>query len=370
VSCTHCGQCLESCPTYTLWGTEADSPRGRITLIEQGLAPEGVVGAAMIEHVDSCLGCMACMTACPEDVDYPSLLSAAREAINEQADRPMRTRVARRMALDAIPLAGRATRLTGRGVPQFTAAHGEMRGRAGLLVGCRHRAPQGAVHNATVKVLAAEGYEVIAPRGLDCCGAPHLHSGEIAQAEHHARNVIDRFAAVGGVDHVITDGGRCGVSLKAYGRLLDTVQARAFSSLVKDVHELLVQAPLRSALAPLALRVALHDACQLRHGQRLPDSGRALLAQVPGLELIELDSQAGACCGAPGIYRLTQREAAAELGERQARAIVATGAEILVTGDAACGEQLAERVRRLGHRIDVRHPVELVARSIQAAHAA
>jgi glycolate oxidase iron-sulfur subunit len=175
---------------------------------------------------------------------------------------------------------------------------------------------------------------------------------------------------VGGVDHVVTDGGRCGVALKSYGGLLDTVQARAFSSLAQDVHELLAQAPLRSALAPLALRVVLHDACQLRHGQRLPDLGRALLAQIPGLELIELDPQAGACCGAPGIYRLTQPEASVELGDRQARAIAAAGADILVTADAACGEQLAEHLRGIGHRIDVRHPIELIARSIEAARGA
>lgn len=368
MSCTHCGQCLESCPTYTLWGTEADSPRGRIVLIEQALAPEGAVSSAMVEHIDSCLGCMACMTVCPEEVDYPSMLTAAREAINADASRPVRTRIARRMALEAIPLSGRAARLTGRGqVPHFTAARGEMSGRVGLLVGCGHRASQGAVHRATLEVLSAEGFEVIAPGGTACCGAPHLHSGEIGQAERHARAAIEAFAAVGGVDHVVTDSGRCGVALKAYGRMLDTVQARAFSSLVQDVHELLEQAPLRSALAPLALRVVLHDSCQLRHGQRLPDAGRTLLAQIPGLELIELDPQAGACCGAPGIYRLTQPVASAELGERQARAIAATGAEILVTADPACGEQLAAQLQTLGHPIDVRHPIELLARSIAAA---
>ncbi len=168
---------------------------------------------------------------------------------------------------------------------------------------------------------------------------------------------------------MIADSGRCGVALKGYGALLGTAEARAFSSLALDLHELLAQVPIRSPLAPLALRVVLHDACQLRHAQGLPHSGRGLLARIPGLELIELGIDAGACCGAPGIYRRTQPSASAELGDRQARAIAETGADVMVTGDQACGEQLAAHLRRLGHKLEVRHPIELVARSISAARA-
>jgi glycolate oxidase iron-sulfur subunit len=339
-------------------------------LIEQALVPEGSVGAALRQHIDSCLGCMACMSVCPEDVDYPSLLRAAREAIDDHGDRPLRERIARRAALATVARAGRAARIAGRSaVPHFTAAQGEARGRVGLLLGCSHRAAT-SVHQATLEVLAAEGYEVIAPRLPDCCGSHHLQSGASRIAARHAQATIDAFAAVGGVDHVLTDSGRCGVALKDYGRLLGTAEARAFSSLALDVHELLTPESRRSPLAPLALRVALHNACQLQHAQRLHDRGRMLLAQIPRIELIDLDPQAGACCGAPGIYRLTEASASAELGDRQARAIAATGADVLVTGDSTCGEQLAARLLRVGYALDVRHPIELVARSMAAAREA
>ncbi len=369
MACTYCGECLESCPTYTLWGTEAESPRGRIVLIDGALGPDGTAGPALREHIDSCLGCMACMSVCPEDVDYPSLLRAAREVVDDQT-RPLRERLARRAALSSFPRVGRSAHLIGSGrVPHFTPAQGEVRGRVGLLLGCGQRAAPTPVHRATVEVLSAEGYEVIAPRLPDCCGAPQLHSAHIRHAERHAQATIEAFEAIGGVDHVIADSGRCGVALKAYGQLLGTAQARAFSSLALDVHELLGEDPMRSPLAPLALKVVLHEACQLRHAQGVTYTGRSLLVQIPGLELLEPGIEAGACCGAPGIYRLTESSASAELADRQAQAIAACGGEVLVTGDQACGEQLAAHLRVLGHRLEVRHPIELVARSIAAARA-
>lgn len=368
MTCTRCGLCLESCPTYTLWGAEPDSPRGRIALIEDALAPGGAATAAMAVHIDRCLGCMACMSVCPEAVPYPDLLAAARAAVQRDVPRPAAERLRRRAALAALPRSGRARRLTRRrAIPHHTPAQAPARGRVGLLLGCSARAQHHALHTATLKVLAAEGYEVIAPVLPDCCGALELDSGARDGGLRRAQQTMAAFAAVGGVDHVIASSGSCGAALKDYGRLLGTPAARAFSALALDVHELLAQAPLRSALRPLALRIAYHDACGLRHRQAAGDYPRQLLARIPGVELLDLAADAGACCGALGIYRLTQAEAAAKLGRRQAQALIETGAAMVVTTDHACIAQLSQQLTALGHPLPVHHPIELLARAIGVA---
>lgn len=366
MTCTRCGLCLESCPTYALWGMEPDSPRGRITLIEDALAPGAGATAEMAVHIDRCLGCMACMSVCPEEVPYPDLLASARQAIERDVPRPTAERLKRRTALTVLPRAGRASRVGRAELPHHTPARGESRGRVGLLLGCTQRAQHRDLHEATLRVLSAEGYEVIAPRLPDCCGALELHSGDRDHGLRRAQQTIDAFAAVGGVDHIISSAGGCGAALKDYGRLLGTPDARAFSSLVLDVHELLTMAPLRSTLGPLALRIAFHDACQLTHGQRAGDAPRELLRRIPGLELVELPAAAGACCGAPGIYRVTEPEASAALARRQAQAVISLGAELLVSGDHWCIAQLQRQLRELGQPLAVHHPIQVLARAIEA----
>jgi len=366
MTCTRCGLCLESCPTYTLWGAEPDSPRGRITLIEDALAPDGAVTAELAVHIDRCLGCMACMSVCPEDVPYPDLLASARAVIERDLTRPAPERLRRRAALAALPRAGRARGLGRAELPHHTPAVGEARGRVGLLLGCIQRAQHRGVHRASLAVLAAEGYEVIAPRQPDCCGALELHAGERDHGLRRAQQTIDAFTSVGGVDHIVASTGGCGAALKDYGRLLGTPEARAFSSLVLDIHELLAQAPLRSALGPLALRAVLHDSCQLCHAQRSGAAPRELLGRIPGIELLELPAQAGACCGAPGIYGVMQPQASAELGRRQAQAVIELAPELLVSSDHACIAQLRRQLRELGQPLAVHHPIEVLARSIAA----
>ncbi|MGH2835406.1 MAG: (Fe-S)-binding protein, partial [Solirubrobacteraceae bacterium] len=226
----------------------------------------------------------------------------------------------------------------------------------------RHR----ELHEATLAVLSAEGYEVIAPRLPDCCGALELYGGARDHGLARAQQTIAAFAAVGGVDHIVSSVGGCGAALKDYGRLLGTPEARAFSSLVLDVHELLARTPLRSRLGSLAIRIAYHDSCQLRHAQGLPDPPRELLRRISGVQLVELPPEAGACCGAPGIYRVTQPEAAAALGRRQAQAVVAIGAEMVVSADHACIAQLRRHLSEMGNPVAVHHPIEVIARAIGA----
>jgi glycolate oxidase iron-sulfur subunit len=366
MTCTRCGLCLESCPTYTLWGTEPDSPRGRIALIEDALVPGASAGAELAVHIDRCLGCMACMSVCPEDVPYFDLLASARQAIEREVPRPMRERARRRATLAVLPHAGRASRFGRPELPHHTPASGAARGRVGLLLGCTERAEHRDIHAATLAVLAAEGYEVIAPRLPDCCGALELHSGRRDHGLRRAQATIGAFAAVGGVDHIISSAGGCGAALKDYGRLLGTPDARAFSSLVLDVHELLAGVPLRSRLGPLALRVAFHESCQLTHGQRAGSAPRELLMRIPGLELADLPVAAGGCCGNPGVYRVTEPEASAALGRRQAQAVVELAPELLVSCDHWCIAQLQRQLRELGRPLAVHHPIQVLARAIEA----
>jgi glycolate oxidase iron-sulfur subunit len=366
MTCTRCGLCLESCPTYTLWGTEPDSPRGRIALIEDALTPGASATPEMAVHIDRCLGCMACMSVCPEEVPYPDLLASARAMIERDVPRPAGEQLRRRSALTLLPRSGRVSRIGRPEIPHHTPAQGEARGRVGLLLGCTERAQYRELHEATLMVLAAEGYEVIAPRLPDCCGALELYGGARDHGLRRAQATIHAFASVGGVDHIISSVGGCGAALKDYGRLLGTADARAFSSLVLDVHELLINRPLRSALGPLALRAAFHDACQLCHAQGAGQSPRTLLGRIPGVELLDLSSEAGACCGAPGIYRVTQPDAAAALGRRQAQAVISLDVELLLSTDNACIGQLQRHLRELGSPLAVHHPIQVLAHSIEA----
>jgi glycolate oxidase iron-sulfur subunit len=366
-ACTHCGLCLESCPTYTLWGREPDSPRGRIVQIEDAIATGGSVSAEMATHIDSCLGCMACVTACPEDVRYDELIARARVAVARQRELTVAQRIQRGLRSQTRARSGRVRALLGTPtIPRFTAAQGAPRGRVGLLLGCTERASYPAIHLATLGVLAAEGYDVIAPTLPECCGAVDLHDGQREQGAHRAQATIDAFAAVGGVDHVVVSAGACGAAMKSYGRILDSAQARAFSALVVDIHKLLAREPSRAPLGALSLRVAYHDACQLRHVQGVAEAPRGLLRRIPGLVLLELPPEAGACCGGVGTYAMTQPQAASSLGGRQARAILDTGAQVVVSGDHACLRQLSNSLKTLGHPLPVHHPVELLWRSIQA----
>jgi glycolate oxidase iron-sulfur subunit len=402
--CVHCGFCLDSCPTYVLWGAEADSPRGRIVLMSDGLNTDQPLSDEMVTHFDRCLGCMACVTACPSGVRYDRLIERVRPQVERHHERPPAERAlrtllygtlphpkrlralaplmsaGRRLGAERLPAqlsmllkvaprppAGRAARL---GVPEVTAAIGPRRGRVGLLLGCVQRVFYPHVHRATVHVLAAEGYEVIAPRLPDCCGALEFHGGEEPSAIRRARQTVAAFAQAGGaagLDHVVVNAAGCGSAMKAYGDLLGTPEAQAFSDRVRDVSELLGAIEPRAPRGPVPLRVAYHDACHLAHAQGVRSSPRRLLGAIPGLELLEVQTERDVCCGSAGIYNLVAPEAAAELGARKARHLVATGAQAIAAGNPGCAAQLDLHLRELGCPLPIHHPVELLSRSIAAA---
>jgi glycolate oxidase iron-sulfur subunit len=398
--CVHCGFCLDTCPTYVLWAAEADSPRGRIVLASEGLREDSVLSDEMVMHFDRCLGCMACVTACPSGVEYDRLIERVRPQIERQARRPVGERllrrvlfatlphpqrlrllapllaVSRRAGLDRLPgPPGRLVRLAprpaakdrrGERLPAQTPAVGPRRGRVALLQGCVQRVFYPEVHRATIAVLAAEGYEVLAPELPECCGALELHSGQERSAVARARATIAAFERLG-VDYVVTNAAGCGSAMKDYGELLETDEARRFSGRVKDVLELLGSQEPRARRGPVPLRVVYHDPCHLAHAQGIRVQPRALLRAIPELDLVEAPAEREICCGSAGLYNLLQPQAAAELGERKARHLIGAGAQVIAAANPGCAAQLDHHLRAQGHPLPIVHPIELVWRSLRAA---
>jgi glycolate oxidase iron-sulfur subunit len=395
--CVHCGFCLPTCPTYSLWGEEMDSPRGRIVLMRQGLEEGGELSDVLVTHIDRCLGCMACVTACPSGVRYDLLIEDTRAQIERNHARPLRERLLRRAIFALFPHPGRlragvpllalARRLRitrgRRGLlglapqpelsnavarlPVRTPARGPRRGSVAFLQGCVQRAFFHRVNRATVDVLSAEGFDVHAPREPRCCGALQLHAGDDQPARALARRTI---AALEGHDLVVVNAAGCGSAMKDYGHLLRddrdwAGRAERFSRRVRDVTEVLGEAV--APRAELRMRVAYHDACHLAHAQGVRSQPRELLRSIPGLELVE-PPEWETCCGSAGIYNLVEPDAAADLGRRKARNLLGTGAEAVVAANPGCAIQIAAHSERLGRRLPVLHPMELLAESIAGGH--
>ena len=405
--CVHCGFCLPTCPTYDLWGEEMDSPRGRIVLMKAGLEEGSTLSSEMVTHFDRCLGCMACVTACPSGVRYDQLIEDTRAQVERRHPRPAGERLWRaalfalfphpgrlralapglpvahalRRLLDRRPLRGPLPRLAAlvrlapevpagvarHRLPRVTAARGTVRrGRVALLQGCVQRAFFGPVNEATAQVLAAEGWEVHAPRAPRCCGALQLHSGDEG-ARDLARRTI---AALEGFDTVVATAAGCGSAMRDYGHALRddpawAERARAFTGRVRDATELLAEHEPLAPRHPVPRRVAYHDACHLAHAQGVREQPRALLRGIPGLELVEPEGWE-LCCGSAGLYNVLEPQAAAELGRRKVERLRATGAEVIAAANPGCALQIAAHARDDGGPpLRVVHPLELLHASLQ-----
>jgi glycolate oxidase iron-sulfur subunit len=366
-ACVHCGFCLPTCPTYVLWGEEMDSPRGRIALMKQGLEEGSVLDDETVLHLDRCLGCMACVSACPSGVQYDRLIEDARAQVERRHDRSRRERLQRRVVfalfphprrlralVPLLPLARLGRRVPGlRGLaalapdtsvreararpPARTPAQGVPRGRVALLQGCVQRAVFGHVNTAAARVLAAEGWEVHAPDAPRCCGALQLHAGDADPARELARATI---AALEEFDAVAVTAAGCGSAMRGYPHVLRddaewAPRAEAFAARVRDVSELLAEGEARAARGPLPMSVAYHDACHLAHGQRIRTQPRELLRRIPGLTLVDL-KDADLCCGSAGVYNLVEPEIAGDLGRKKVARIAETGASIVAAGNPGC----------------------------------
>jgi glycolate oxidase iron-sulfur subunit len=412
-ACVHCGFCLPTCPTYLLWNEEMDSPRGRIYLMKAAIEGRVTMSPSFVRHFDTCLGCMGCVTACPSGVQYGPLIERTRAQIERHYPRSFTDRLFRAFLFALLPyparlrvalapmalLSGVVTGLERSGlfnllprrlralvtlaprtswralftkVPERTPAVGPARLKAGLLTGCVQRLTFPQVNQATINVLAAEGCSVAAPPDQGCCGALPLHAGRIDQARELARRTIEVFED-SGVDRVVVNAAGCGSCMKEYGELLAddpewAVRARAFSQRVRDVTELLVDlGQPRAVRHPIAARVVYHDACHLAHAQQIRSQPRALLASIPGVELLT-PAESDICCGSAGIYNLVETEAARDLGARKAEHIASLKPDVVATANPGCMLQIEASARRLGIRWKIVHPIELMDASIRGAN--
>ncbi len=397
--CVHCGFCLPTCPTYVLWGEEADSPRGRIVLMKEGHEEGSELSAPMVRHFDNCLGCMACVTACPSGVQYDKLIEDTRGQVERHWDRepgdrafrrlifalfphPRRLRVlAPLMAMGRLaaklPLPARLRALaflsprtplaeTRRRLPPKVPAAGERRGTVGFMQGCVQRVFFHDVNAASVRLLQAEGWEVRVPPAHRCCGALQLHAGEDSTAE--AKATIEAFEDC---ERVVVNAAGCGSSMKDYHHLLRddpewAERASDFAGKVRDLTEILAENEPRAPRGRVELRVAYHDACHLAHAQGVREQPRELLRGIPGIELVE-PAEWEICCGSAGIYNLVKPEPAAELGRRKVENLLATGAEAVVAANPGCALQIQAHSRAMGRELEVLHPAELLARSLDVS---
>ncbi|MCA9024295.1 MAG: 4Fe-4S dicluster domain-containing protein [Planctomycetaceae bacterium] len=411
LDCVHCGLCTSKCPTYLETGNENDSPRGRIYLMRAVTDGRVDLTSHVARHLELCLDCRSCETACPSGVQYGRLIEPFRVDMQRRGIKsdqlsvprwfqryvlygifPYANRLrlsllpARVMQLLKIDRAAESIGLTGLlptplrrmqrllpplekalpQLPEILPAKGPQRARVAMFTGCVADAMFRQVHWATARVLQANGCEVLIPRTQGCCGAIHYHSGAAGPTLDFARQNADALLS-SEVDAIIVNVAGCGSMLKDYGHIADELGANddrfaRFASKVKDVTEFLMELGPVAPTTPVPLKATYHDACHLCHAQKITEQPRRLLSMIPGLELLPLD-ESDICCGAAGSYNLTEPEMADRLGKRKANNIRTTGAEAVISANAGCTLQIQALLRETGHPLPVLHPVELLDRA-------
>jgi glycolate oxidase iron-sulfur subunit len=413
-ACVHCGFCLPTCPSYRVIGKENDSPRGRIYLMNAINKGEAPLSATSVQHFDTCLGCLACTTACPSGVQYDKLITRLRPQIRRNHSRPWPQKAIRQLIFSLFPYpdrirllltplalyqklglsklmqsSGLLQRLSPNlaamesllpsvtascfsdNLPELIPAQGEKRYRIGMILGCVQRVFFTGVNEATARVLSANGCEIVIPQSQGCCSALPEHQGETAQAQALARQMIDSFENTA-VEYVIINAAGCGHTLKEYGHILAddplyAERAKAFAAKVRDVQEFLAEVGLTTELSPLQedpLVTVYQDACHLLHGQKISLQPRQLLQQIPGLTLREpLD--AALCCGSAGVYNMLQPEIAAELGKMKVNNLANTGATLIASANPGCSLQIKQSLEKQGKTIALMHPMQLLDMSIR-----
>jgi len=407
--CVHCGLCLNHCPTYKLWGLEADSPRGRIrqiVLVDQGRLP---LGDSFVKHIDQCLDCRACETACPSGVEYGKLVEAARAQIEQNYQRPLFSRLARnvvfrsllpypkriaalarlvyiyqRFGLQSFARTTGILRLLGlaerekllppidrkfffSNLGRTYPAVGQRRARVALFAGCVAQVSFSALHDATIRVLTANGCEVVVPAGQTCCGALSAHAGVRDVARSLARINLDVFLG-DKFDAVVTNAAGCGSTLKEYEHLFEAGteehdKAHAFGKKMRDVTEFLANLGLSAHLTTMPMRVTYQDSCHLLHGQKIREAPRKLLHAIPGLELVEM-AMADYCCGSAGSYNVTETETSLALLAEKMKHARATNAPVIVTANPGCLLQMRAGAEIHSTGQEVVHVMELLDRAL------
>jgi glycolate oxidase iron-sulfur subunit len=406
--CIRCGLCLNNCPTYRLWQLEADSPRGRIRQMILVNEDELPLSAGFVEHIDKCLDCRACETACPSGVEYGKLVEHARARIEKQYRRPLVTRLARKVFIEGLlpypariaftaklvrfyqrsglQRLSRATgtlKLLGLGerekllpviderfffdqLGKTFAARGPRRAKVAFFAGCIANVTFTKLNEATIRVLTANGCEVLVPDRQRCCGALAAHAGVRDTARELARTNMKAFAG-GEFDAILTNAAGCGSTLKEYDRLFaddepEHAKAVAFQHKVRDVTEFLAELGLTAMLQPISARVTYQDSCHLLHGQKIREAPRQLLRAIPELKFVDLP-HSDICCGSAGIYNVTQTKAALELLQEKMGHASSTGAAIIATSNPGCLLQLRAGAEMHQTGQEVLHLIELLDRA-------
>jgi glycolate oxidase iron-sulfur subunit len=402
--CVHCGLCLNYCPTYRALGLEADSPRGRIYQVLQVDTGRLAIGDSFVQHIDQCLGCRACETACPSGVKYGAILERARAEIDANYKRPSNEekvrayfynkvlrnpRVMERWArvlrvyqrsglqwlarnLGVLKLLGLekleavSPRIDGRfffdAIGHTYTPVGSIRARAAFMAGCIANVAFAELNRKTIRVLNENGVVVYVPAGQGCCGALHDHAGKLEDARVMARSNIDALRSLE-VDAIISNAAGCGAMLKEYDHLLAgdvkyAAAAREFTAKVRDVNEFLAQLGLVRPRRPVSARIAYQDPCHLAHGQGIRSAPRELLKQV-GADLVEMP-RADFCCGSAGTYNVTQNALSMQILAAKMDDVASTRAEILATANVGCMLQLRAGIRQRGLNMQVKHVIEVL----------
>jgi len=397
LSCVHCGLCLPVCPTYLQTGLEAEGPRGRIQLM-RGISDGNISATQAVRgHLDSCLDCRACETACPSNVVYHELIEETRQHIAPSGASPgaawlvkhilpfperlkwalMPARILQRLGLWKVIARGKFLRMLPEDGPVWPGKLPRRSGSAGAKIrigffgGCVGQSLFGDVNRKAIELLAACGAEVIAPDGQVCCGALHYHDGDAKTARRMARRNVDEFSSDGKLDFVVTAVAGCGAMLRDYGLLLRDdskyrERAATFGGSVRDICQVLDELPMPPMKHAIHMTVTYHDACHLAHGQKVTAEPRRLLGKIPGLKLAEL-AESDLCCGAAGSYNLTHPKMASDLAERKLKNISATGARTVVAGNVGCALRLAAEAKMRGDDLRIVHPVELLHQAVFGA---
>ena len=411
--CVHCGFCLSTCPSYRVIGKEMDSPRGRIYLMDAINKGEAALTEGIAQHFDSCLGCLACVTTCPSDVAYDQLIAATRPQVERNQPRNIWDKFIRSIIFNIFPYPQRLSlllpllwlyqvsglqklvRATGilnlipriaamesilpqvnlksinKKYPDVIPAKGEKRYRVGVILGCVQRLFFDPVNEATIRVLTANGCEVVIPKTQGCCAALPAHQGQENQAQMLAKQMIDSFADTD-VDYIIINAAGCGHTLKEYHHILAddaeyAQKAKQFVAKVRDVQEFLMEVGLTTNLSPVTeqeLTVVYQDACHLLHGQQISIQPRQLLRKIPNLKLKEpLD--AALCCGSAGVYNMLQPSVANELGQQKVTNLLNTGANLIASPNPGCSLQIQKHLQLQGKEVKIMHPMELLDYAIR-----
>jgi glycolate oxidase iron-sulfur subunit len=413
-SCVHCGFCLATCPSYRVIGKEMDSPRGRIYLMNAINKGEASLETTTTQHFDTCLGCLACVSTCPSGVQYDRLLAATRPQVERNQPRGFKDNVIRALIFNLFPyplrlrlflpflwiyqtiglqkvirasgiLKKRFPRLAAmesilpritllslfKNYPDVIPAQAEKRYRVGVILGCVQRLFFSSVNEATVRVLTANGCEVVIPKSQGCCAALPAHQGQEEQAKALARQMIDSFAETA-VDYIIINAAGCGHTLKEYHHILADdpdyrEKAKAFVAKVRDAQEFLMEVGLLTELSPVTeneFSLVYQDACHLLHGQKISLQPRQLLQKIPNIKLKE-PIDADLCCGSAGVYNMLQPEVAEELGRQKVENLLNTGARAIASPNPGCSLQIKKHLQLQGKDISVIHPIELLDYAIR-----